>query len=268
MTDFYLGNVIDENKTKSDTATVAALLTGTDVLVDANVIHFCAGVNSDSIAKFNSELRKLDVKLRQETISYNCEPIRIKLHISSYGGSIFSGVSAMDAILNCKSPVDTIVDGYVASAGTFLSIVGTKRYMYKHSYMLVHQLSSKFWGKMSEFEDNKENLDRLHEMIKRFYMEYTTLPTEQLEEIMKHDLWWDAETCLKFGLIDEIFSNNWWNLMSQNGKGDKPRKVNITKYEQNYEKIFGNKTENTIRPPECDNSISGSVVLVKAVCGK
>ena len=27
---------------------------------------------------------------------------------------------------------------------------------------------------------------------------------DKMDEILKHDIWWDAEQCLEYGLIDEI----------------------------------------------------------------
>ena len=36
------------------------------------------------------------------------------------------------------------------------------------------------------------------------YKEYTKIPMKKLNEILKHDLMWDAETCLEYGMIDEI----------------------------------------------------------------
>ena len=42
------------------------------------------------------------------------------------------------------------------------------------------------------------------ERIKQIYREHTKIPTKKLNEVLKHDLWWDAETCLKYGLVDEI----------------------------------------------------------------
>jgi len=179
-------------------------ISNSDISIDANIIQFCSDVTSESVAKFNTEIRKLDVKLQQEALAYGVDSIPIKLYVSSFGGSVFAGISAMDTILNCNSPVHTYVDGYVSSAGTFFSIVGKNRYMYRHSYMLIHQLSSSFWGKMDEIEDEKVNLDRLHSMIKNLYIEYANVPIDKLDEIMKHDLWWDAETCLEYGLIDTI----------------------------------------------------------------
>ena len=76
--------------------------------------------------------------------------------------------------------------------------------MSKNSYMLIHQLSSSLWGKYSEIEDEKKNLDLMMETIKSVYKEYTKVPMRKLDEILKHDLLWDAKMCLKYGLVDEV----------------------------------------------------------------
>ena len=55
-----------------------------------------------------------------------------------------------------------------------------------------------------DFEDEKQNLDLMMETIKRVYKEYTKVPMKKLDEILKHDLLWDAETCKALGLVDEI----------------------------------------------------------------
>jgi len=100
--------------------------------------------------------------------------------------------------------VETYVDGFSASAGTFLSVVGKRRFMSRNSYMLIHQLSSNFWGTYSNFDDEKKNLDLMMKTIKDIYKQYTKLPMKKLDEMLKHDLMWDAQTCLKYGMIDEI----------------------------------------------------------------
>ena len=110
----------------------------------------------------------------------------------------------MDTMLRCKVPIETYVDGFSASAATLLTVVGEKRYMSRNSYMLVHQLSSTFWGTYSNFEDEKKNLDLMMKTIKDIYKKYTKLPMKKLDEILKHDLMWDAKTCLEYGMIDEI----------------------------------------------------------------
>ena len=175
------------------------------IAVHENKIYYYAGVNRESSAELNKKIGELESK--SLTLKHNLDleqPPILKLLINSGGGSITAGISSMDTILRCKVPVETYVDGFCASAGTFLSVVGDTRYMSRNSYMLIHQLSSSFWGKYSEFEDEKQNLDLMMKTIKNVYKKYTKLPMQKLDEILKRDLMWDAEKCLEYGLIDEI----------------------------------------------------------------
>ena len=179
-------------------------ITEKHIAVHENKIYFYAGVNRESAAELNKKIGELQVKSFTMANNLDIEPYPIHLHINSGGGSIISGIASMDTILSCKVPVYTYVDGFAASAATFLSVVGNKRYMSRNSYMLIHQLSSNFWGKYSEFEDEKQNLDLMMKTIKNVYKKYTKLPMKKLDEILKHDLMWDAEKCLEYGMIDEI----------------------------------------------------------------
>ena len=174
------------------------------IAVHENKIYYYAGVNRESVVELNKKIGELESKnlIMSNTLDIDTPPIKVL--INSGGGSITAGISSMDTILRCKVPVETYVDGFCASAATFLSIVASHRFMSRHSYMLIHQLSSTLWGKYSEIEDEKKNLDLMMETIKNVYKEHTKVPMDKLDEILKHDLLWDAETCLKYGLIDEI----------------------------------------------------------------
>ena len=174
------------------------------IAVHENKIYYYAGVNRESAAELNKKIGEIESK--SLTLGYNLDidPPTLKILINSGGGSITAGISSMDTILRTKVPVHTYVDGFCASAATFLSVVGSYRFMSRNSYMLIHQLSTNFWGKYSEFEDEKQNLDLMMKTIKRVYKEYTKVPMGKLDEILKHDLMWDAETCRSLGLIDEI----------------------------------------------------------------
>ena len=174
------------------------------ISVHENKIYYYAGVNRDSSVELNKKIGELESKALTLSNNLSILPPSIKLFINSGGGSVTAGISSMDTILRCKVPVHTYVDGFCASAATFLSVVGEKRFMSRNSYMLIHQLSTNFWGKYSEFEDEKQNLDLMMKTIKRVYNKYTKVPEDTLDEILKHDLMWDAEMCKSMGLIDEI----------------------------------------------------------------
>ena len=174
------------------------------ISVHENKIYYYAGVNRESASELNKKIGELESKSLTLSNNLGILPPPIKLLINSGGGSITAGISSMDTILRCKVPVHTYVDGFSASAATFLTVVGEERYMSRNSYMLIHQLSGNFWGKYSEFEDEKQNLDLMMKTIKDVYKKYTKLPMKKLDEILKHDLMWDANTCLEYGLVDEI----------------------------------------------------------------
>ena len=139
-----------------------------------------------------------------KSVPLGYEPPPIKLHINSYGGSVFAGLAALDHIKNSKIPVETIIDGCAASAATMMSVVGSHRSIHRNSCMLVHQLSGAMWGKFQEMQDDMENSEMLMKKIKKIYEEHTRIPKKQMDNILKHDLWWEAEKCLEYGLVDEI----------------------------------------------------------------
>ena len=169
-----------------------------------NKIYFYTEVRREKNLKLNLAIEDVSNEMLNRSNVLGLDPGTIELYINSYGGSVHAGFSSVDYILNSKVPVTTIIDGCAASAATIMSVCGAHRKMNKHAYMLIHQLSSGMWGKYQEMQDKMENCDRFMEMIIDIYKEHTKIPKKELDNILKHDLWWDAATCLKYGLVDEI----------------------------------------------------------------
>ena len=42
--------------------------------------------------------------------------------------------------------------------------------------------------------------------FKQIYNKHSNIKQQQIDEILKHDLWWNANTCLKYGLADNIIT--------------------------------------------------------------
>ena len=194
-----------------------------------NEIHFNGPIDHSSMSKLIEELIKLEQKIIKETNSlkrkidkilkdddhyendettYSLVKIKykpIKLYISSHGGYVYQVLGAIDSISNMKVPVHTICKGFVASAGTILSLAGTKRFITKNSYMLIHELRSGMWGKFQEIKDDFKNCETLMNHLKKIYLEKTKIKNEdELDELLKKDISWNAELCLEKGLVDEI----------------------------------------------------------------
>tara|TARA_X000000950_G_scaffold252622_1_gene314898 strand:+ start:63 stop:695 length:633 start_codon:yes stop_codon:yes gene_type:complete len=169
-----------------------------------NRIYFYSGVTRPKILKLNKGIFNMNISMASKSGPLGYEPPPIMLHINSYGGSVFAGLSAVDYIKNSKIPVHTVIDGCAASAATLMSCVAERRYMHKNACMLVHQLSGMMWGKFQEMQDDMENSEMLMKKIKNIYKEHTKIPKKEMDNILKHDIWWEAEKCLEYGLVDEL----------------------------------------------------------------
>ena len=174
------------------------------VQIGRNRIYFYSEVNRAKNLELNKNIAAMANTLYNRGQSLEVDPGRIFLHINSFGGSVFAGMSSVDYILNSKVPVTTVIDGCAASAATIMSVVGHHRVMHKHAFMLIHQISSAMWGKFEEMKDDMKNSELLMDTIIKIYEEHTRIPRSELKDILKRDIWWDAKTCLDYGLVDEI----------------------------------------------------------------
>lgn len=172
---------------------------------DENKIYFYSQVGEKEVLELNKIVKRLDKEMQVLGITLNIPPPPIELHLHSEGGSLFAGIAAYDCIRSCKTPIHTYVDGCAASAATLLFLAGKKKYLYKNSFMLVHQLSATvLGGKYEEFKDELKNQEKLMHTVKNIYLETSKMSDEELTELMKHDLWMDSETTIKNGFADEI----------------------------------------------------------------
>ena len=119
--------------------------------------------------------------MQRKNPTVKIEPKPIYLHINSFGGSVFSAFSVIDTIKNLRIPVVSIIEGAAASAATLISVACDYRIIYETSYMLIHQLSSGSWGKMSELEDEMENLKELMNAIRKNRREYRDISSNPLK---------------------------------------------------------------------------------------
>lgn len=196
----------DTNNKKSKSDPFASLSDTNSVESYKNHIYFYCGVSKKTCLKLNVELKKVAQNIIDNGKNLLNKNKYIYLHINSFGGSVFAALSTIDTILNLPVPVVSIIEGAAASAATMISVMCNYRVIYPNSYMLIHQLSSSCWGKMAELEEEMDNLKELMERIKGIYKEKTIMEEKDLDEILKHDIWWGAEKCKEVGLVDSIHS--------------------------------------------------------------
>lgn len=175
---------------------------------DKNHIYFYTNIDQHSCLDLNRKINQINKDLLKYAIDYDCEPPNIYLHINSPGGCLFSALSTIDAIINSKIPIISIIEGAAASAATIISMVCHKRYITANSFMLIHQISTGADGKYEEMKDNYMNDTKFMERLYKLYQKHTTMSNNTIKEVLKHDIWWDADECVKHGLVDDIYTDN------------------------------------------------------------
>tara|TARA_Y100000590_G_C15259586_1_gene840687 strand:+ start:115 stop:702 length:588 start_codon:yes stop_codon:yes gene_type:complete len=176
------------------------------IAVNHNKITFYSDINYKSCFELIKAIDNVKSKIRAEKISEYEEEKSIYLHICSNGGDVYPALAVIDYIKNSSVKIITINEGCVASASVLISLAGHQRYITKNGYMMIHEIRSSCWGKYSECIDDMANNNVLMKHIKNYIKERTNhkLPEDDLDELLKHDIIWNAKKCLKYGLIDKI----------------------------------------------------------------
>ncbi len=179
------------------------------IYIKENHLYFHTDVNQESCEQVKKLMRTYAHKFNKIRKTHTCVKIESKplyLHIYSPGGDVYAGLALYDYIMEYRNhiPVYTIVEGIAASAATFISVAGTKRFITPSSYMLIHQLSTFMHGNFEQLKDEFDNSKKLMDKIMSIYSEHTTITKKRIPKILKHDLIWDANECVENGLVDEI----------------------------------------------------------------
>ena len=174
-----------------------------DVTRLKNSVYFYCDVNNKSVLQLITALDAASTDALAN--SYYPTEARVYLYIHSRGGDAYSGLSAMDKIRLNPVPVITIADGYVASAATFMLLGADERKALKSAKLLIHQLSTGFWGKYSDLVDEMANSKELMETLRNVYKHRTQIPAKLLDELLSKELHISADNALVNGIVDEVW---------------------------------------------------------------
>ena len=191
----------DDDSHPADISDDCVRVLGTD-------IFYYGEIDVDNVLEFITKFKKIEKDLLKKAIDLPGYTPTVTIHINSDGGDVFAGLSAMDHISASKLKVITVADGMCASAATFMLMGGSTRMMLPNACVLIHQLSSGFWGKYEELKNELENCDKFMSIITDIYRRHTKIPPRKLDDMMKRDIHLTATECLKFGVIDEVYPGN------------------------------------------------------------
>lgn len=130
----------------------------------------------------------------------------IKIYVNSYGGSVYDGFSAVNAILTSRTPVWTYCTGYAMSMGLAIFIAGHRRFGYRYSNFMYHELSSLASGKAEEIKRATKEYERLQDMYDSILIERTGLTKQKLTKVKKeaNDWYFDTKEAVKYNVVTDV----------------------------------------------------------------
>lgn len=174
------------------------------VKVVGNEILFYGDIDRDNALEFVLQFKKLEIELlkkKAELVGY--EP-QIRISIMSDGGDIFSGLNMMNVLERSRVKVITIAQGSCCSAATFVFLGGSERRIGKNAYLLIHQLTTEFWGNFQDLRNEMKTSAKFMKMLKKMYMSKTDIPEKKFKRLMKKDIYLSPDKCIKYKIAHVV----------------------------------------------------------------
>lgn len=139
------------------------------------------------------------------------------VYISSLGGSVVDALQIRQMFLE-HGNVTAHLHGFVASAATIIAMGAKRIVMGEFALLLVHRCSNWIdeWGTMNadeiaqtiqKLEASKNALETIDQTVVNIYAARCGKKVEDIAGWMKDADWLNADTCMEYGLIDEIIKD-------------------------------------------------------------
>ena len=130
----------------------------------------------------------------------------IQMYINSPGGHIYAGMAIYDTMKMIPNKISTVAVGMAASFGTVILAAGEKgqRYALPHATIHMHQPLGGAQGQASDIEIQAKEILRLKSRLNQIMSDATGQTLDVIEKDTERDYYLDAETAVKYGLVDKV----------------------------------------------------------------
>lgn len=141
----------------------------------------------------------------------------IHLRINSPGGEVFAAQAMAQAIREKGAHVIAHVDGYAASAASFLALAADEVVISEGGFFMIHKAMTIAFGNADDMQETADLLNKVDGVLVAGYVKETGQTAEQIAEWMAAETWFTAEEAVNHGFADRIAESavkpaNAWNL--------------------------------------------------------
>lgn len=128
----------------------------------------------------------------------------IHVHINSYGGDVFDGISIHNQLKNHNAKIIVHVDGLAASAASLIAMAGDEIIMNTGSMIMIHEASTWCWGTKTDIQKTMNALEGIDKAIADIYMLRFKGTKEDVEKLMVAETWLTTDEAITLGFADEV----------------------------------------------------------------
>jgi ATP-dependent protease ClpP protease subunit len=128
----------------------------------------------------------------------------IDVVINSNGGDVFQGIAIGNLLKANSAKINIIINGVAASAASIIAMAGDTIQIYPNAQLMIHRASTWAEGNVDVFRQTADQLESIDKSVKASYQSRFNGTDDELENLLVAEKFMDAETALKYGLVDEI----------------------------------------------------------------
>jgi ATP-dependent protease ClpP protease subunit len=144
----------------------------------------------------------------------------VTVRVNSPGGDVFGGRAMAQAIRDHDGAVTVYVDGYAASAASFLTAAADRVVMAEGAFQMIHNAWTIALGNKDDFLSTAALLDKIDGSIADSYVSAAKrrgkeMAAADFAALMNEETWLSAQEAIDAGLADEVAEGkvkNVWDL--------------------------------------------------------
>lgn len=158
------------------------------IVSNADEAAWFGGVDPKS---FIDELKSIDAKT-------------INLRINSPGGSVFAARAMEQAMREHSAKIIAHVDGYSASAASFLMMAADEIVMSPGAMVMIHKAWTMAYGNSNDLKQQADLLEKIDSTLVNTYAERTKQEPTAIADWMAAETWFTADEAVANGFADRI----------------------------------------------------------------
>lgn len=133
--------------------------------------------------------------------------VEITVRIDSPGGLISEGSAIYNLLVQAKQQINIVVDGFAASAASFIAMAGDNIAIGEGSYFMIHDARGVVYGTAQDMRKEAIILESMSSSIADRYVARTGIGKKKILEWMQDETWFTGGEAVSQGFADELILN-------------------------------------------------------------